>query len=194
MVVICIWCALLVTSQFDVIFIFPNQRFGEVWHNMHILLHVYALPYFMCHCTECKLSALLVTISEENKLNATTQQFLTAKISDCALKQRSKTRSSLRQSNLQLQNETALMSCRIRAVEHRKCAAELAGAHAGLQYRILPIYARSENADKVRKKTFNLSLCIEDQQTFSFPFSLCFYVKNCCFWARAIVLSCYRNW
>jgi len=30
MVVICIWCAPFVTSQFDVIFIFPNQRFGEV--------------------------------------------------------------------------------------------------------------------------------------------------------------------
>jgi len=30
MVVICIWCALFVTSQFDVIFAFPNQRFGEV--------------------------------------------------------------------------------------------------------------------------------------------------------------------
>jgi len=29
-VVICIWCALFVTSQFDVIFKFPNQRFGEV--------------------------------------------------------------------------------------------------------------------------------------------------------------------
>jgi len=30
MVVICIWCALFVTSQFDVISMFPNQRFGEV--------------------------------------------------------------------------------------------------------------------------------------------------------------------
>jgi len=39
-----------------------------------------------------------------NKLNATTQQFITAKISGCALKQGSKTQSSLRQSNLQLQN------------------------------------------------------------------------------------------
>ena len=31
MVVICIWCALFVMSQFDVIFMFPNQRFGEVY-------------------------------------------------------------------------------------------------------------------------------------------------------------------
>jgi len=30
MVVICIWCALFVTSQFDFISMFPNQRFGEV--------------------------------------------------------------------------------------------------------------------------------------------------------------------
>jgi len=29
-VVICIWCALIVTSQSGVIFLFPNQRFGEV--------------------------------------------------------------------------------------------------------------------------------------------------------------------
>jgi len=30
MVVICIWCALFLTSQFDVMSIFPNQRFGKV--------------------------------------------------------------------------------------------------------------------------------------------------------------------
>ena len=30
MLVICTWCALFVTSQFDVIFMFPIQRFGEV--------------------------------------------------------------------------------------------------------------------------------------------------------------------
>ena len=29
-VVICIWCALFVTSQNDVIVLLPNQRFGEV--------------------------------------------------------------------------------------------------------------------------------------------------------------------
>jgi len=28
--VICLWCTVFVTSQFDVIFMFPNQRFGEV--------------------------------------------------------------------------------------------------------------------------------------------------------------------
>jgi len=50
---------------------------------------------------------------EENTINATTQRFITAKISGCALKQGSKTHSTLRQSNLQLQNEAALMSCRI---------------------------------------------------------------------------------
>jgi len=95
-------------------------------------------PYFMCRCTEYKLSALQVRLSEKNKLNATTQQFITAKISGCALKQRSETHSSLPQSNLQLQNKAALRSRQIRAVEHSRCAAGLAGAHPGLQDRILP--------------------------------------------------------
>jgi len=72
----------------------------------------------MCHCTEYELSALQVRLSEENKLNATTEQFTTAKISGCALIQGSETRSSLRQSNLQLQNEAALRSRQIRADEH----------------------------------------------------------------------------
>jgi len=105
----------------------------------------------MCHRTEYKLSALQVRISEENKLNATIQQFITAKISGCALKQGSKTRSSLRQSNLQLQNVAALISCRIRAVEHRECTAGLSDVHPGLQDRILLNYTRIENAHNVRK-------------------------------------------
>jgi len=106
-------------------------------------------PYFMCHCTENKLSALKVTISEENKLNATTQQFITSKISGSTLKQGSETNSSLRRSYLQRQNQAALMSCRIRAVEYRKCAAGLAGVHPVLQDRILLNYTRIEKAHKV---------------------------------------------
>jgi len=95
-------------------------------------------PYFMCHCTEYKLSALHVRISEENKLNVATQEFITAKFG-CVLKKGSKTHSSLRQSNLQLQNEAALMSRRVRAVEHRS-AAGLPGAHPALQDRVLLNY------------------------------------------------------
>ena len=129
-------------------------------------------PYFMCDCTEYKLSALQVTISEENKLNATTQQFIMAKIPGCALKQGSKTHSSLRQSDLQLQNQAARMSYWIRAVELRKCAAGLSNASSGLQDRILLNYTRIENAHKVRKKTFGFLLCIDVQQSFIFPFSL----------------------
>jgi len=64
----------------------------------------------------------------------------------------------MRQSNLQLQNEAALMSCRIRAVERIKCAAGLAGAHPDLQDRILLSYTRIENAHEVRKKAF-IFLC-----------------------------------
>jgi len=64
---------------------------------MHIFLH--PLPYFMCHCTDYKLSALQASISEVNTINATTQQFISAKISGCGLKQGRKTHSSLRPSN-----------------------------------------------------------------------------------------------
>ena len=149
---------------------------------------------------EYKLSAIQASISKENTINATTQRFISAEILGCILKQGSKTHSSLRPSNSQLQNHATLMSCRMRAVEHRKCVAGPSGAHPGLPDRILQNYTRMENAHEVRKKTQFL-LCIEVQQTFSFPFSLlrhyqipeCFYVKKSCFWARATVLSCYRN-
>jgi len=99
-----------------------------------------------------------------------TQQFITATISGCALKQGSKTYSSLRQSNLQLQKQAELMSCRLRAVERTKSAAGLTDAHPGLQDRILLNYTRIENARDVRKKTFDFSLCMEVQHIFSFLF------------------------
>ena len=81
------------------------------------------------------------------------------------------------------------MSCRIRAVEHRKCVAGPASTNPGLQDRILQNYTRIENAHEVNKKTFNLLLCVDAQQTFGFPFSLlrhyqspeCFYVKKAVF-------------
>jgi len=124
------------------------------------------------------VSALQVTVSEENKLNATTQEFITAKISGCALKQGSKTHSSLRQSNLQLQNEATLMSRRIRAVEHRKCAAVLADTHSDFHDRTLLKYTRIENAHRIHKNTFKFLLCIEVQQIFCFPFSLLRHYQN----------------
>jgi len=49
---ICIWCALFVTSQFDLIFMFLKSKptFGEVcWHNMHIRLHAFPLFYVSLH-------------------------------------------------------------------------------------------------------------------------------------------------
>jgi len=115
MVVICIWGALFVTSQFHVIFMFPNQRLAKFVDIVGIFFYMHS-PYFMCHCTEYKLSALQFRISQENKLNAKTEQFITAKLSGWVLKQGSKTHSALRQSNLQLQKEAALMTRRIRAV------------------------------------------------------------------------------
>ena len=68
------------------------------------------------------------------------------------------------------------MSCRIRAVEHRKSVAGLVGAHHGLTNLILPSYTRIENAHKVRKKSFDLLLFKEVRQTFSFPF---FLLRHC---------------
>jgi len=112
------------------------------------------------------------------------------------LKQGSKTHSSRRQSNLQLHNEAALMSCRIRAVEHRKCAttgwrtprlarSNLAKPHKNWK-------CAQSTQENFRFLLF--AMYIEDQQTFIFPFSLlrhyqmpeCFYFNNCCFWASAI--------
>ena len=126
----------------------------------------------VCHCTEYKLSVL----------------------------QGSKTHSSLRQSNLQLQNQAAWMSRQIRAVEHR-CAAGVFGAHPGLEDRILLNHTRIENAHEVRKKTF-VFLFLVVYRSPGFHFSLlehyqipeCSYVNKCCYWARATVLAYCRNW
>ena len=83
----------------------------------------------MCHCTEYKLSTLQVRISEENKLNATTQQFITAKISGWALKQGSKTHSSPRQSNLQLHlvvyEQSSIKSVRLDWLAHTPVSSEI---------------------------------------------------------------------
>ena len=169
--VICIQCAVFVTSQFDVIVLFQNQRFGEVcWHNMHVFLYIHS-PHFMCHCTEYKLLVLQVRLSEENTPNATIQQFVTAKISGGALKQGSTTH-SIRQSNLQRKNEAAPTYCRIRAVEHRVSAGGLAAAHRGLKNRILLDYTRIENAHKVRKKSFDFVVIYRSPVNFSSSFFL----------------------
>jgi len=91
----------------------------------------------------------------------------------------------------------------ISEAQWRGWAAGQAGAHSGMENRILLNYTTIENAHKVHKKTFDFLLFVEVQQTFSFPFSQlrhyempeCFqHVNNCCFWPRATVLSCYKNW
>ena len=70
MVVICIWCALFVTSQFDVIFMFPNQLFGEVcWLNMRIFLHV--LPLFCVFALT--INYLRSKLDYRRKMNSTLQ-------------------------------------------------------------------------------------------------------------------------
>ena len=93
------------------------------------------------------------------------------------------------------------MSCRIRAVEHRMCAAGLADAHPGLHDRIILNYTRIDNAHEVlRKKTCDFLLCIEAQQIFSYLFSLLTHIKclNASMLTTAVLSSCnssrYRNW
>ena len=146
MVVICIWCALFVTSQFDIISMFLNQRFGELcWHSMHIFLHP---PHYICRCTEYELSALQVRLSGKNKLNATTQQFITAKITGCALKQGNETHSSLRQRNF----ATTKSGCTKVSSNTGSWALKVC---SWTDWRT-PWFARSNfaKADKVRKKMF----------------------------------------
>jgi len=87
------------------------------------------------------ISYQLLKLGYQRKRHSTlwrTSSYL-QKVSGCALKQGCKTHSSLRQSNLQLQNEAARMSRQIRAVE-RRCAAGQAGAHPRLQDRIFLNY------------------------------------------------------
>jgi len=103
MVVICIWCSLFVTSQFDVISMFPNQRFGEVsWHdNAHFST---STPLIACGIAlninyqrsklgyrrkktqrydtavhNCKNIRLGFKIGEWNTFTTTSEQFTTAK-------------------------------------------------------------------------------------------------------------------
>jgi len=78
MVVICLWCAVFVTSQLTSYSCFQTNILANFVDIMCIFLNTLS-PYFTCHCTDYKLSALYVGISEENKLNATTQEFIIAK-------------------------------------------------------------------------------------------------------------------
>ena len=170
MVAIYIWCALFLTSQVDVIFMFPNQSYREIcWHNMHILLHALPIFYVSLHWILYKVSALQVTISEENKLNATTQQLIIVNIWGYALKQGSKTHSSLRQSNVQLQSHYEIPECL------RHCETL---SNAWMFETLWDIIKCLNVWDIMRH----------------FQMPECFYVNNCCFWARASVLSCYINW
>ena len=78
---------------------FQTNVLAKFVDTIRIFFYIHS-PYFMCHWTEYKLSALQVRISEENKLNATTQQFITAKIWGCVSKQGNETHSSMPQRNL----------------------------------------------------------------------------------------------
>jgi len=54
MVVICIWCALFVTPQFDVIFMFSNQILAKFVDTIGMFFYTHS-PYF---CKKIKPYAL----------------------------------------------------------------------------------------------------------------------------------------
>ena len=80
MVVMVTGYTLFVTSQYDVIFTFANQCFGEVcWHNIHIILHALSL---LLQCVT--VSALHIRRPEQNTaLNAVIELFNCKNIQPC---------------------------------------------------------------------------------------------------------------
>ena len=180
----------------------PNNVLAKFVDIICIFFYTH-YPYFMYHCTEYPLSALQVRILEKNKLKATTQQHITAKVSGCACKPGSKTYSSLHQNNSQLQNEAALMSCRIRAVEHRKGAAGHAGAPRFARSNLAKLHKNWECTQSTQvnflffvmyRSPANFLFSFFPTETLSNSWKLLQYVEKSCFWARATVLSCYRTW
>jgi len=111
----------------------------------------------MCHCTGYKLLALQVRLSEENTPNAQRYDTAVRNCKNIRLRVKGVEYNTLINSSGQFTTEkwAALMSCRIRAVEHRVSAGGLAGAQPGLKNRILINYTKIENAHKVHKKTFD---------------------------------------
>ena len=181
---------------------FQSNVLAKFFDIISIFFYIHS-PYFMCHCNEYKLLALQVRIPEQNILNATTQQFITAKIPGCALKQGVKhTHQCVRAICNYKMRLRLIRLCFVKYEQSskEKVRAGLFDPHPSLPDRILLNYTRNEKVHKVRKKTFDFLLFIEVQQTYNFPFSLLrhqtpefFCVNNCCFWARATVLLCYRN-
>jgi len=121
---------LFVTSQYDVMFTFANQRFGEVcWHNLHIVLHALSLLVVVQCVTAMNIIISAFQVSrpvQHIALNAKTEQCITAKISGKALKQWSKTNSTLRQDSSQLQKHQAARMSRRTAVEQTGYVAVMA--------------------------------------------------------------------
>jgi len=111
MVVILIGYTLFMTSQYYVIFTFANERYGEVCsHSMHIILHALSLLVVQC-VTVMNIIYQRSNLGDTEKKTALdairTEQFITAKISDNALKQECRTHSVLRRRSSQLQKYKA---------------------------------------------------------------------------------------
>jgi len=97
---------LFVTSQYDLIFTFGNQRSGEVCcQKIRIILHAPSfLVVVQCVTVMNIIYPLQVRRPEQNTaLNAKTEKFITAKISGNTLKQGSRAHSVLRHGSSQLQ-------------------------------------------------------------------------------------------
>jgi len=103
---------------------------------------------FTCCCRLQCATAMNVNYQRSPK----TEQFMTAKISGNALKQRSRTHSVLRQRSSQLQKYKTAQMSRLIAVDQKAC--DLDGGHPGLTVSNFPNYTRIENAHEVRKKVF----------------------------------------
>jgi len=70
-VVICIWCALFVTSQFGAIVMSTNQRFGEFfWHNIGYVYWSTRTPLNLC-VIELNINHLRSRLVYRRKIHST---------------------------------------------------------------------------------------------------------------------------
>ena len=73
---------LFVTSQYDLIFTFPNQRLGEVcWHNMQIILHALSLLVVVQRVTVMNIKHQRSKLGDRSKTQQLNPKFVTAEIS-----------------------------------------------------------------------------------------------------------------
>ena len=182
MMVIVAGYTLFVTSQYDIIFTFANQRSGEVyWHIMHIILHTLSFLVVVQCVTVMNINyyqrSNLGDRSKTQHSKTTTEQFITAKVSGNALKQGAEhtqcyvsavhncknMRMRIKTVTSYILNATTGMFTTAKTsgcanVSPNSSRAEKVcgwdGGHPGLTVWNLLNYTKIENAHKVRMKTF----------------------------------------